>query len=111
MDARCKLIDLAAFLDRVDRGEGPADFRLDAFRRALGALGAAEPRRAREVLLAFSDLTTEPIARATTKAACGASPEPGESPDGAGNAEAGSESGSDSTSPSTSKPDASGRVN
>lgn len=121
MDARCKLIDLAAFLDRVDRGEGPADFRLDAFRRALGALGAAEPRRAREVLLAFSDLTTEPIARATTKAACGAPPESGGSPDAAGadagDAEGGSQSGSDSTSTSasasasTSKPDASGGAN
>ena len=35
MDARHKLIDVAAFLDRVERAEGDADFRLDAFRDAI----------------------------------------------------------------------------
>lgn len=72
MDARCKLIDLAAFLDRVDRADGEADFRLDAFRKALGELNSNQPQRARQVLLSFSDPTTEPIPAATTKAACGA---------------------------------------
>jgi hypothetical protein len=72
MDARCKLIDLAAFLDRVDRADGEADFRLKAFRQALKELDRKEPQRAKQVLLAFSDPTTKPIARATTKAACGA---------------------------------------
>jgi hypothetical protein len=72
MDARCKLIDLAAFLDRVDRADGEADFRLKAFRQALKELERKEPQRAKQVLLAFSDPTTKPIARATTKAACGA---------------------------------------
>ena len=74
LDARCKLIELAAFLDRIDRAEGEADFRLDAFRRAINELSAAGPDRARQVLLAFSDPTTEPIPAATTKAACGAWP-------------------------------------
>ena len=72
MDARCKLIDLAAFLDRVDRAEGDADFRLKAFRQALKELDRKEPQRAKQVLLAFTDPTTKPIAKATTKAACGA---------------------------------------
>ena len=72
MDARCKLIDLAAFLDRVDRAEGESDFRLKAFRQALKELDRKEPHRAKHVLLAFSDPTTKPIAKATTKAACGA---------------------------------------
>lgn len=45
MDARSKLIDIAAFLDRVDRGEGEADFRLAAFRKALEELQGREPRR------------------------------------------------------------------
>jgi hypothetical protein len=58
----------------VQRAEGEADFRLDAFRRALGELGQTEPERARGVLLALSDPSTTPIARATTKAACGAWP-------------------------------------
>ena len=35
MDARHKLIDVAAFLDRVERAEGDADFRLDAFKDAM----------------------------------------------------------------------------
>src|SRR5256885_10195310 len=38
MDARSKLIDLAAFLDRLDRAEGEADFRLAGFRKALEEL-------------------------------------------------------------------------
>ena len=75
MDARSKLIDLAAFLDRVDRAGGEPDFRLTAFRQALRELDRNEPRRAKQVLLTFSDPTTEPIAAATTKAACGAWPE------------------------------------
>jgi hypothetical protein len=74
MDARFRLIELAAFLDRVDRAEGPADFRLDAFRQALRELEASKPERAKQVLLAFSDPTTEPIAKAPGKGAVGAWP-------------------------------------
>jgi len=73
MDARCKLIELAAFLDRIERTAGEGDFRLDAFRAALRELDA-KPGRAERVLLALSDPTTEPIPAATTKAACGAYP-------------------------------------
>ena len=73
MDARCKLIDLAAFMDRVDRASGTEDFRMTEFRKALQALGASESRAA-QVLLALSDPTAEPIPAATTKAACGAYP-------------------------------------
>jgi hypothetical protein len=74
MDARCKLIEVAAFLDRVERAQGEDDFRVRAFRDALKELETG-PRRARRVLLSFSDPTTEPIPTATTKAACGAWPE------------------------------------
>lgn len=74
IEARAKLIDIAAFLDRVERCEGEADFRLPAFVNALQALGTADSTRARNVLLSLSDPTTEPIAAATTKAACGAWP-------------------------------------
>jgi hypothetical protein len=73
MDARCKLIDLAAFMDRVERGSGTEDFRMTEFRKALQALSAID-NRAEKVLLAFSDPSTEPIPAATTKAACGAYP-------------------------------------
>jgi len=72
MDARSKLIDLAAFIDRVDRAQGVEDFRMRSFRCALAHLTQQAPDKAREVLLAFSDPTPEPIPAATTKAACGA---------------------------------------
>jgi hypothetical protein len=74
MEARSKVLDLAAFLDRVDRAEGAADFRLEALRRALRCLEGSEPARAKAVLLSLSDPTSQPIAAATTKAACGAWP-------------------------------------
>jgi hypothetical protein len=73
MDARCKLIEIAAFLDRVDRAPGSDDFRITEFRKAMRELEATA-NRAENVLLAFSDPTTEPIPAATTKAACGAWP-------------------------------------
>lgn len=75
LDARARLIDIAAFLDRVERAEGNEDFRIAAFRRALGELSKSQPHKAREVLLAFSDPTDEPVAVAAGKGACGAYPE------------------------------------
>lgn len=74
LDARGKLTDLAAFLDRLDRAEGEADFRLDAFVQALDQLRRTDGRRAEQVLLSLSDPTHEPIPAATTKSACGAWP-------------------------------------
>ena len=74
MDARCKLIELAAFLDRVDRGTGDADFRLNAFREAMKHLADGEPKRAEAVLLSLSDPTNDPIAKAPGKGAVGAWP-------------------------------------
>jgi len=74
MDARCKLIELAAFLDRVDRGSGDTDFRLSAFREAMKNLADGEPKRAEAVLLALSDPTAEPIDKAPGKGAVGAWP-------------------------------------
>jgi len=74
LDARAKLIDLAAFLDRLDRAEGEADFRLSAFIQALGRLHDTTGQRAEQVLLNLSDPTKEPISKATTKGACGAWP-------------------------------------
>ncbi|MHA3770992.1 hypothetical protein ACXR0O_05575 [Verrucomicrobiota bacterium sgz303538] len=79
MDARSKLIDIAAFLDRLDRANGEADFRLAAFREALKELAGNEPTRAKNVLLSLSDPTTEPIAAAPGKGACGAWPGKAES--------------------------------
>jgi hypothetical protein len=74
MDARSKLIDIAAFLDRVDRAGGDADFRLKAFRQALTELQKDEATRAKGVLDSLSDPTTEPIEKAPGKGAVGAWP-------------------------------------
>ena len=72
LDARARLIDIAAFMDRIDRADGDSDFRYEAFSNALKALTSNQPNRAKEVLQVFSDPTHEPILAATTKAACGA---------------------------------------
>jgi len=74
LDARHKLIEVAAFLDRVERAPGKDDFRLEAFRTALGKLNGRQREKARRVLLAFSDPTKEPILAATGKGAAGAWP-------------------------------------
>ena len=79
MDARAKLLDIAAFMDRVDRAEGKEDFRMEAFRKTLAVLNANKDR-AEKVLLSLSDPTKEPIAAATTKAASGAYPGENASP-------------------------------
>ena len=73
MEARSKLIDIAAFMDRVERDGYTEDFRYRAFKDALNSLDSES--RARDVLLALSDPTDELIPVATTKAACGAWPE------------------------------------
>lgn len=74
MDARCKLIEIAAFLDRLDRSSGPGDFRETSFLEALSALSDSHSDRARRVLMTLSDPTTEPLPTAGTKGACGAWP-------------------------------------
>lgn len=72
MENRAKLIDLAAFLDRVDRASGDADFRLTAFQQAMRQLAGAAPERAKNVLLSLSDPTLDPIEKAPGKGAIGA---------------------------------------
>ena len=74
MEARAKLIDLGAFIDRVERSKGAEDFRMKAFREALSVLSQGDAEKAKRVLLSFSDPTTEPIPVAPGKSACGAWP-------------------------------------
>ncbi len=62
MEHRAKLIDVAAYLDRLDRarpvGE-EADFRDVAFRKAIAILTDGDSQRARRILDLFSDDTTD----------------------------------------------------
>ena len=76
LEHRAKLIDLASFLDRIDRASGAEgavrDFRIDAFKEGVRELLTEEPGRARRVQEIFSDQSTEPIDKAPMKGALGA---------------------------------------
>jgi len=74
LEHRAKVIDIAAFLDRIDRaqGEGADDFRRTALEACCAILTDGKPDRARRVLELLSDHTTEPIAKAPMKGATGA---------------------------------------
>jgi hypothetical protein len=76
IENRHKLLEIAAFLDRLDRsqdGEDPAeDFRLRAFQQALKVLLDPNPARLRRIHMIFSDPTIEPREQLDRKAAYGA---------------------------------------
>jgi hypothetical protein len=69
---RAKLIDVAAFLDRVERHGSAGDFRCAALREAAALLVDGQPERARRILERLSDPTTEPEEKSSGKAALGA---------------------------------------
>jgi len=79
LEHRAALLDIAAFLDRVDRAgyDHPSsdepgqesDYRLAAMQRALDVLLDGDGDRARRVQLVFSDPTTAPAESAETTAA------------------------------------------
>ena len=62
MDARSKLIDIAAFMDRVERFGEADDYRYREFVKALEALGSGD--RAATVLTMLSDPSEAPCEKA-----------------------------------------------
>lgn len=75
IENRTRILDIAAFLDRLDRSRDQAeesDFRLEAFRHALLALCRDAPHRVTEIQMIFSDPTTEPRSQLDQKSAHGA---------------------------------------
>ncbi|HEV2130742.1 MAG TPA: hypothetical protein VGR27_06545 [Longimicrobiaceae bacterium] len=74
IENRTRVLDVAAFLDRLDRAEEGAerDFRLRAFREALAVLTSREPGRVERIQMILSDPRTEPLAALDTKSARGA---------------------------------------
>lgn len=76
IENRNRLLEIAAFLDRVDRaaegGAPPRDFRVDAFRSALAALAGDGRDRVAALQMLFSDPTTEPLPALDRKGALGA---------------------------------------
>jgi hypothetical protein len=70
--ARASLLDVAAFLDRVQRHGQQDDYRLAALREAIPLLLSDDPHRVRRILESLSDATLEPIPAATIQGAFGA---------------------------------------
>ncbi|UCF15491.1 MAG: hypothetical protein JSW59_18990 [Phycisphaerales bacterium] len=84
LEHRAKLIDIAAFLDRVDRSGGMAaadiDYRVAALLRALDVLSQGQGDRAARILAIFSDHIVELTQSAKgVKGATGAAKEEGRS--------------------------------
>ena len=69
---RAHLLEVAAFLDRVERHGAAGDFRCVALRDAARLLADGQPERARRILECLSDPTTAPRAASDGKAAHGA---------------------------------------
>ncbi len=62
LEHRAKLLDVASFLDRIDRaqpGTASSDFREAALKQAIGVLIDGQPQRAKRVLELLSDTTAE----------------------------------------------------
>ena len=78
VENRTRLLEMAAFLDRIDRARppGPADFRMAAFHRALRVLAGGGRDRTGRIQLLLSDRTEEPLPAPDRRSACGA-PGPG----------------------------------
>ena len=75
MEVRAKLLDVAAFLDRMDRSvecNAAEDFRMQAMRQAIQALGVRTPSRVYDIQMILSDPTTEPLVQLDRKSALGA---------------------------------------
>ena len=74
IENRTRLLEVAAFLDRLDRTDpsaAGADFRMKAFAEAVDALSGSGDRLTRIQLL-LSDPTTGPLERLDRKSARGA---------------------------------------
>ena len=74
IENRTRLLEIAAFLDRLDRAD-PAyatqDFRMKAFTEAL-TTAAGKGTRVDQIQLLLSDPTTEPLEALDRKSALGA---------------------------------------
>lgn len=76
IENRTRILDLAAYLDRLMRSAdgqlASEDFRMQAFQQALQILSSDESNKLDHIQLVFSDPTTELKAHLDTKSASGA---------------------------------------
>jgi hypothetical protein len=82
IENRTRLLEIAAFLERLNRSADSADaredFRIAAFHQALGVVASNAPGKMDQIQLIFSDPTLEPREKLDTKSASGAwNPAPG----------------------------------
>jgi hypothetical protein len=75
IENRNRLLEIAAFLDRIDRAD-PAvaadDFRMRVFAEAVAALTAAAPERLAHIQMLLSDPDATPLDALDRKGAVGA---------------------------------------
>lgn len=74
IENRNRIIEVAAFLDRLDRAN-PAvrdDYRVRALTDAIGVLASESPTRVRDIQMLMSDPRTEPLPALDRKGAVGA---------------------------------------
>ena len=75
IENRNRLLELAAFLDRIDRADpriAGTDFRMVVFQEGIAALTGAAPNRLAHIQMLLSDPTTEPLPALDRKGAVGA---------------------------------------
>ena len=71
VENRTRLLEIAAFLDRLDRARGETDFRRRAFEEAIEML-RLPGQRVEAIAMLFSDPTAEPLGSLDRKSALGA---------------------------------------
>jgi len=74
LDARAKLLDLAAYIDRMHRAEGESDYRWHNLAACLPVLIDASSDKTRRILEMLSDPTEAPVDVASGSSAHGAWP-------------------------------------
>jgi len=73
IENRTRLLEIAAFLDRLDRVDrGARDFRMRAFDEALKILSGTSKNRVNEIQMLLSDPVTKPLDELDRKSALGA---------------------------------------
>jgi len=75
IENRNRIVEVAAFLDRLDRADASiarTDYRVRALADAIGVLSSASPTRVQDIQLLLSDPTTEPRPALDRKGAVGA---------------------------------------
>jgi hypothetical protein len=76
VENRARILDIASFMDRIDRYEGAEeakdDFRYKALIEALRLASGKEGDRTKALQMLFSDLSTEPLESAVGLKAVGA---------------------------------------